>query len=258
MRVDPVRPMPTRAILTYHSIDDSGSPISVSPETFRAHVRFLASGRVRVVPLDALLALPDDADAVALTFDDGFANFASHALPLLREHGLPATVFVVTNHVGGTNDWGGVRQPGIPTLPLLDWQALGNVRESGVAIGAHTRRHPDLTAVPPDDLADEVVGSAEALTQALGEAPRAFAYPYGRFDQRVSTVVRQRFAQACTTELRPLSVRDDPVLLPRLDAWYFQGRRLETWGTPTFRRYVWMRDKGRRVRRLLSSTGAAT
>ena len=74
-----------RAILTYHSIDSSGSPVSVSEETFRAHARFLGSGRVSVGPLADLPSLPDEEDAVALTFDDGFLNFSMLAMPLLSD-----------------------------------------------------------------------------------------------------------------------------------------------------------------------------
>src|SRR5690606_37701023 len=59
-----------RAILTYHSIDESGSPISVSREAFRAHVRWLASGAVKVRPLAELVDARDGGDAVAITFDD--------------------------------------------------------------------------------------------------------------------------------------------------------------------------------------------
>ena len=95
-----------RAILTYHSIDDSGSPISVAPEEFRAHVRWLSSGLVRVVPLAELVTLPPEEEAVAITFDDAFQNFASVAAPLLYEHGLPATLFVVSGRVGRDNAWG--------------------------------------------------------------------------------------------------------------------------------------------------------
>ena len=69
-----------KAILTYHSIDPSGSPISVSPDAFEAHVRWLSTGRVRVVPLEELGQLSADVDAVAITFDDGFENFSTHAL----------------------------------------------------------------------------------------------------------------------------------------------------------------------------------
>src|SRR5687767_3782391 len=108
-----------RAILTYHSIDSSGSPISVDASTFRRQVEWLAAGWVRVVALEDLLDQPSDVDAVSLTFDDAFENFGTIASPLLEEHGLPSTVFVVTDRAGQTNQWDAAPQRGIPTLPLL-------------------------------------------------------------------------------------------------------------------------------------------
>jgi peptidoglycan/xylan/chitin deacetylase (PgdA/CDA1 family) len=245
-----------RAILTYHSIDDSASAISVTEEAFRSHVRFLASGRVNVVPIESLPTLPDESDAVALTFDDGFENFGRAALPLLMAHSLPATVFVVTQHVGRTNAWNGVSQPGIPTLPLMDWPALERVRRCGVTIGAHTRRHRNLTGASPDEVDAEVAGSADDLERALGERPATFAYPYGGCDRRVSDAVRRHFALACTTELRMLEQGDDPARLPRLDAFYFRAPgQLEAWGTGAFRRRLWLRARGRAVRRLIRAGG---
>jgi peptidoglycan/xylan/chitin deacetylase (PgdA/CDA1 family) len=109
-----------RAILTYHSIDESGSAISISESVFRGHVSWLARGGVRVVSLDALMRLPADANAVALTFDDGFVNFGDIAAPLLADHGLPSTLFVVSDAVGKTNRWPGRADRGIPELPLLN------------------------------------------------------------------------------------------------------------------------------------------
>ena len=167
-----------RAILTYHSLDDSWSPISVSPEAFRAHARWLASGRVRVVPLADIRSASGDEDAVAITFDDGFANFADLAAPSLEAYGLPATVFVVAEHVGGRNDWGGSPVAGIPDLRLMTWDALGRVAAAGVSIGAHTRRHPDLTTLRGAALEDEIAGCVERIAGELGQRPTAFAYPY--------------------------------------------------------------------------------
>lgn len=241
-----------RAILTYHSLDDSGSPISLAPDAFRAHVRFLASGRVRVVGLEALLALPDDVDAVALTFDDGFANFATVALPLLAEQGWPATVFVVSDHVGSTNNWGGHAQRGIPTLPLMGWADLERVVAAGVTVGAHTRRHPDLTSQSADALRDEIGGCVATISERLGRRPTAFAYPYGRLSEGVVGATKDWCTHACTTELRVLSVGEDPLRLPRLDACYFRRPlQLETWGTAAFRRRLWIRARGREVRRVV-------
>lgn len=242
-----------RAILTYHSIDPSGSPISISADAFRAHVRFLSSGAVPVVPLADLPSRTAE-PAVALTFDDAFANFADVALPLLRDHALPATLFVVSDRVGGDNEWGGHPVAGIPTLPLMDWDQLGAAASSGVEIGAHTRTHPDLAAVEATRLEDEVSGCADAIAARTGKRPASFAYPYGAVTEAAATVARRTYRQSCTTDLRALAPGDDLALLPRLDAYYFrEPGQLEQWGTPRFRRRLWLRAQGRRVRRFMTT-----
>jgi len=238
-----------RAILTYHSVDDSGSIISTDREAFRRQVDWLAAGAVEVVSIEDLLSVPDEDDAVALTFDDGFANFASVAAPILEEAGLPATVFVVTDYVGGASSWpNSVTQP-VPVLPLLDWPDLALLHERGVEIGAHSRSHPRLAALSRAELADEIGGSAERLGAELGVYPRSFCYPYGSVNAAAKEAVAEVFPLACTTELGLLDACSDVYLLPRLDMYYFRDRgRLESWGTPAFDRYLALRRAARKLR----------
>lgn len=247
--------MAMRAILTYHSIDESGSPISVDPRAFRRHMEFLAKGRPHVVPLADVAAANAADESIALTFDDAFANFEQFAAPLLEDLGLPATVFVVTDHVGGHNDWGtpGIAHGDVPTLPLMSWDALALLAQRGVEIGAHTRSHPHLTSLSPVALADEVDGCAERIQSHIGTRPTSFAYPYGDVDHRVVAAVRHTYMRACTTELRALEVGDDCLRLARIDAYYLRApRTLEQWGTPAFQRRLWFRAQARRVRRLVA------
>ncbi len=95
--------------------------------------------------LEHLLTLPDNANAVAVTFDDGLETFAEKAWPLLRERDIPVTLFVVTEAVGTDNRWPDDRSSGIPKLRLLDWNELGKLAGEGVTIGSHTRTHVRLT-----------------------------------------------------------------------------------------------------------------
>jgi len=220
-----------RAILMYHSIDPSGSPISVERREFERHVRWLAGGRVRVLDVPELLRDQRDGDAVALTFDDALVSFGEIAWPILREHALPVTLFVPTDHVGGSNGWNQGRLP-IPWLPLMGWAELGRVAEEGVRLGAHTRSHPSLITLPGAAIKDEIVRGAERLRRETGRRAAAFAYPFGDCDERVLAVVRPHFDWACTTELRSLRGGEDPHLLPRVDAFYLrQPGRLERLGT---------------------------
>lgn len=242
-----------RAILTYHSIDGSGSPISVAPGAFARHVAWLASGRVSVEPLAAIVGGGDRAadgrDRVAVTFDDAFENFGTFAWPRLREAGVPATVFVVSGHAGGTNRWGGAASPGIPELPLLGWDALGACAAAGADIGAHSRTHPHLSRLPASARVEELAGCRDEIAARLGVTPRSFAYPYGDCDGAVARETAAVFALACTTEYRQVEVSDSVHQLPRLDMFYFQAPdALDDWGRPAFLRRIAMRRAARAVR----------
>ena len=248
--------MSLRAVLTYHSLDVSGSPISVAPDAFAGHVRFLAARSIRVLPLDELLeevhSGRDEGDAVAITFDDGFANLLEIGAPMMREHGLPATVFIVPGHVGGTNDWGGRHEGGIPALPLLDWDALGRLSRDGFTVGAHTRTHPRLDTLAADQLVDEIRGGAEDIQHRLGMRPSAFAYPYGIAPAAAVAEARREYAFSLTTRLSVLNEFVDSALVPRVDAYYFgTASALNAWGTPQFRAYLGLRAAGKAVRAMI-------
>lgn len=242
-----------RAVLTYHAIDSSGSAIAVSPEAFLAHVAWLASGQVPVMGLAELLALPDGQDGVAITFDDALESVATVAAPLLAAHGLPATVFVVSGHVGGDNRWAGQASPGIPVGRVLGWDELDRLRSQGFSIGAHTRHHPDLRTCSHDQVVDEVAGSAAEIAAAMGLRPTGFAYPYGGFNAEIAAAVAEAFDIGCTTEFQPLHRGMQRPLVPRLDAWYFRDAApLREWGTRSFRRRIAVRHALRRIRQLVA------
>jgi peptidoglycan/xylan/chitin deacetylase (PgdA/CDA1 family) len=246
-----------RAILTYHSIDDSGSPISVAPAVFRRHVEWLASGQVAVVPLDRVVEPGGGEDRVAVTFDDAYANFATEAAPWLLDRGLPVTVFAATDQVGATNAWGGSPDPGVPTLPLLDWAGLARLAERGVTIGSHTRTHPRLPALSPAEQEEELAGSAARIERELGTRPRWLAYPYGVLSADTVKRARPHYDGAVTTEHRVLRGAEDPHRLPRLDAYYFRAAdSLAGWNSAGFRGAIWLRRQARRARAVLARVGA--
>jgi peptidoglycan/xylan/chitin deacetylase (PgdA/CDA1 family) len=206
-----------------------------------------------VVGVAELLTLPADEAALALTFDDAFVNFAALAWPLLRDHGLPATLYVPTSHVGGTNAWGGVAEPGIPQLEILDWDALARLAEEGVVLGSHTCTHPRLAALPAAAARDEMERSAEEMTFRLGKRPAGLAYPYGSCSPAVAAAAGQLFDHACTTDLRPIGSAEDCHRLPRLDTYYLRkDGMLEAWGRSRLRIYLRARAGARRCRSLLA------
>jgi peptidoglycan/xylan/chitin deacetylase (PgdA/CDA1 family) len=245
-----------KAIITYHSIDDSGSVISVAPSTFRRHVAWIAGAGVPVVPISEVLS-EGCSEGIALTFDDGFLNFADVAWPILRAHAMTATVYVVTDRVGRDNGWDG-DDSRIPLLPLMGWDALGRIADEGAELGSHTRTHPNLSLLDPARAVAEIHESRVDLERETGRTPTSFAYPYGSFRPGdVAAVESAGYENAVTTEMQIVGERTgSPYLLPRLDAFYFRTEGLlERWGTPGFRRFVRLRAGARRARKVLRRTG---
>lgn len=239
-----------RAILTWHSIDDSGSVISTPPAELRRQLVWLAESGIEVLDLESLL-VSRAARAVALTFDDAFENFVTRAWPLLLELDLPATVFVPTGHVGRTNAWesGGP----LPELPILQWEALARLAEAGLSLGSHSVSHPDLRRLDDATLREEIAGAAARIRSETGREARAFAYPFGAVDDRVAARVGEQHPLAVTTEFRTLDAPGNALRLPRLDAFYFKRvGRLETFGTKAFERFVDTRRRLRRARRFFT------
>lgn len=209
------------SILYYHSIDDSGSRISLAPEIFREHMRLLHELGYRSMLISEVAARlraghPFPEQVVSITFDDGFENVYSAAAPAMREYGFTGTVFVVGGMVGRRINWRD-RDGRLPQLPLMGWRQVDELRRQGFEIGAHTLSHPYLTRIAPGELWREIAGSRELLEERLGCPIESFAYPYGDHDGRVAQVVaRAGFRAACTTKPTRLLLGDDALAMPRL------------------------------------------
>jgi peptidoglycan/xylan/chitin deacetylase (PgdA/CDA1 family) len=210
-------PTPVSAILTYHSLDTSGSVVSVTPDQFRRHIDILVQNRTPVVPLAEVQFRPG---AVALTFDDAFQNFLPNALPLLTAHRMPATIFAVSGYVGRRNNWPSQPRNGIPQLKLMSWRDLTECAAAGLDIGAHTVTHPDLRTLPAAQVEAELDDCWRTIEDRLGRPVKAFAYPYGASNQPVRERAAQRFHWACGTDLQYLNHTHPACDLPRIDAYY--------------------------------------
>ena len=214
-------------ILAYHSIDDTGSPISVSPRAFRAQMAFLRDRGYRAISMgDWLTSFErhawDGERSFVLTFDDGYANNLEGALPILREMDFRATIFVATDHVGGRADW--ATNLDLGDQPLLTWDQLREMADAGCEVEPHTRRHGRLSELVGAELETEVAGSKEAVERELGRPCTTFCYPHGAVDDRVVDVVREHgFRGAVTTEFGFNDDGSDPYRLRRIGSAFFRN-----------------------------------
>lgn len=223
----------------------------MAAEQLVRHLDWLALGRVKAVSLADLVADESDRDAVAITFDDGLANFGEVAAPMLIERGLPATVFIAPAHIGLYNSWDDDNRPGIPRLDLLSWDEIRGLARNGIEFGGHGHSHIPLRGVDQSTLKNEIESCSRSIASELGVKPNTFAYPYGAYDDASVEMVSRWFDTACTTELRVVAPSDSVTLLPRLDMYYFKDIAVgEMWGTAAFKPYVKLRAAGRAIRGL--------
>lgn len=187
-------------ILGYHRIADSPEPLSVSPRAFRHQMEALVASAATPIRLDRALELlrrPVEGRYVCVTFDDGYRDNLEQALPVLRELGIPATIYVPTRVIDGTASYTWYAEP----PPALSWGEIDAlVAEGLVDVQPHTRTHPRLPQVDEEQARDEIEGSKRDL-EARGIAVTSFCYPAGVYGPRDVRLVREAgYPAAVTTE----------------------------------------------------------
>jgi peptidoglycan/xylan/chitin deacetylase (PgdA/CDA1 family) len=176
---------PGLLILGYHRVGAGMErEMDLPREVFAEQMRYLAGHR-EVVPLvDGVkrLGFPLERDLVAITFDDGYREVFTQAWPVLRDLGLPATVFLATGFVEGTEPApirAGAGDRGAPPLPL-SWDEVGEVHASGlVEIGSHSRSHRSFDTLSRAEAAEECASSRATIARRIGAQAETFAYPAG-------------------------------------------------------------------------------
>lgn len=217
-------------ILTYHSIDSSGSVISTHPETFRCQMKFLSENNFNVISLKTFVEhhyknkqLP--LNSIILTFDDGFQNFYTTAFPVLQDYNFTATVFLITDYCGKFNDWSG-NLPSLECRKLMDWAEIKELSNHNIEFGAHSLTHPNLTKLSLQATEREIVESKLAIESQLGVEISDFAYPYGIFNSAVKLLTQKHFKTACSTRMGKVTADYDSFALKRLDSYYLSNEKI--------------------------------
>ena len=216
-------------ILTYHSISSGPGPLCLSRELFREQIEWLQEN-TQVVPLSALVdALARGVSfarrMVAITFDDGYADFYHSAAPLLGRAQLPATVFLPTQFCGRTSTWDG-QSADLRGQPILSWPQIRELAEHGVVFGSHTATHPELQKLSSDAIEYEIRASNAEIETHTGAPVQLFCYPYGQYNAAVREVVARHYRAACSTILSPMADGTDLFALPRLDVYYLRNKAI--------------------------------
>ena len=257
-------------VLNYHAVgtpnSDQFAEWCVDRADFAAQLDLLAGLGLRGVSMAQALADPRP-DQVALTFDDGYEDFVTVAVPELEARGFAATVFVATANIGSTTRW--LAAEGAGDRPIVSWEQLQDAERRGFEIGSHSHSHPQLDLLSARELRDELLASRTALTAGLGHDVAGFCYPHGFHDAVVRrAVIDAGFEYACGVKHKMAYVgqdvysiarivvrRDDP--LPQIARW-LNGDDLRPGGPRVERALATAFRVQRRLRHRLRGTRTET
>lgn len=172
------------AVITmYHRFGEDEYPsTSIRIEQFKEHLEELKKERyhVRSLPdvIDALKSgKPLEDRTIAITVDDAYLSVYENAWPLLKESGLPFTLFVATGAVD--------RQ----VQGYMSWDQIRELHDAGVTIGSQTNSHPHMPMLDKASAERELIESNQRFVDEIGDKPALFAYPYGEYSLAARKIV---------------------------------------------------------------------
>jgi len=206
----------------YHEIADlaeSRSRLAVSPDAFAAQLDCLADAGFKTMTARAASKVLTQGDGelpertIVLTFDDGYEDFHSRAMPLLAQHGFTATLFLTSGWVQDVGAGSTRRRPG----RMLSWAQVTETALAEIEIAAHTRWHPQLDQLPEKLVWDELHASKAWLEERLGVPVPGLAYPFGYSNATVRRVAGEiGYEYGFAVSNRMASTSSDLFALERL------------------------------------------
>ena len=215
-------PLSGLPILCYHSIDRSGSPVSLAPQVFADQMAYLRAHGYQTVTLHDVVEYAKNgyssvARPVCIVFDDGYKNNYTEAFPVLQEKGFSATIFVTTDYCGKSNSWG--QQHGsIPSLSMMVWEEIVEMSRHGIEFGSHTKSHPKLAEIDGKKAHEELEGAKAELENHLGRKVEFASYPFGSFNDEVKTLAQSLFKAVVSIRLGKVQQGSDLHALERINA----------------------------------------
>lgn len=185
------------SVLMYHSVASNNLFFTVNPHNFAWQMFYLKKKKFNVVDLKLLIELLEKKGeippkTVAITFDDGYEDNYWNAFPVLKKCNFPATTFLTVDLIGDTNK---VNQS--KKLKMLNWKQIKEMQESGlINFEPHTRSHPKLTKIKPQEAMKEIAGSKNILESKLRKRCLYFAYPKGKYNENIKNMVKKCYRAA--------------------------------------------------------------
>lgn len=157
---------------------------------------------------------PVKGKSVVITFDDGERSVYENAFPILKERGLQASVFIVSDFIG--KKWYHTVEDRSYSLVLpepiagkrvwkfdmMDWDEIREMQKYGFEIESHSKAHAELVTADATNLQDQILGSKIKIENQIKAPVNYFSYPWGEFNSRVQAAVEKaNYHAAFTTDI---------------------------------------------------------
>jgi peptidoglycan/xylan/chitin deacetylase (PgdA/CDA1 family) len=210
-------------ILMYHSIESMPKTtvmrsLHVPPRRFDFQMKMLKLLGYQALSLKKLKPYLDgkkQGKVVGITFDDGYQNNLINAVPILLKYNFSATCYIVSENLGLSNTWD--LDKGITQRPLMTIDEIKSWLSFGMDIGGHTQTHADLTKISIKAAKREINTSKGDLENTFNTQVTDFCYPFGRFDDLISDLVKESgYLSATTMERGIVKSMTNRFMLPRM------------------------------------------
>ncbi len=189
----------TVPVLSYYRLSkNKPSKIAITQDDFKAQMKYLKDNGYHVITLDQLLGFLDYREqvpekSVVITFDDGWISIYDIAVPILKEYGFPATIFIYTDFVGGGK--------------AMSWKHIKELSEAGFDIQCQTKTHRNLTVLKNKESFKQYFNSLEMeisypkklIKEKLNKECNFLAYPYGKTNNLVIAMLKKHGYRAAFT-----------------------------------------------------------
>ena len=213
-------------ILMYHYVeynenkeDFKRDQLNIEPHIFEQQIETFIKNDYRFITADELTTLVKSNKAttdkyVVLTFDDGYRDFYTDVLPILKKYNVKATLYIIYNFLDKENY-------------LYKWQVDEIIETKLVEIGSHTLNHMYLKGINQGMVIDEIVTSKSEIEKTFNIKVNSFAYPYGAYnDFAAQQVETSKYTNAVTTDLGIIANKDNLFELKRIRPGYNTNQSL--------------------------------
>jgi peptidoglycan/xylan/chitin deacetylase (PgdA/CDA1 family) len=215
-------------VLMYHSIcehigNEKHNKWRIKPKDFEKQMKWFYKNNWKSFTISELVKLDEIPEkSFVITFDDGYEDNYLNAFPILQKYNFKATIYLVPNQE--TNHW---EEKNTSVLSkLLNEKQILEMQNSGlIEFGSHTLSHVNLSKIDSVQLEKELIESKKEIEKITNKECEAFAYPYGKFDDKIVKAVKNAGYKNATVVKRGLFEKNNDV---------FTIKRVGILGTESF------------------------